>query len=188
MRPHLIEDICQPNRERLLITHQSTHTTTVWARSLPARSNCCASPNLASWSGQAGNAAGARDQYAILLPIVERILGAEHPETLTVRANLTGWSGEMGDAAGARDQYAALLPIRNRALEAKHPDTLTIRANLAAWTGETGDAAGARDQYAALLPIYERILGAGHPNILTIRGNLAYCTEQADIDGLRDGS
>ena len=55
----------------------------------------------------------ARDQYAALLPIRERVLGAEHPDTLTARANLARWTGEAGDAAGARDQYAALLPIRS---------------------------------------------------------------------------
>ena len=32
---------------------------------------------LAYWTGQAGDAAGARNQYAALLPIEERILGPE---------------------------------------------------------------------------------------------------------------
>ncbi len=36
----------------------------------------------------AGDAAGARDQYAALLPISERVLGAEHPDTLATRNNL----------------------------------------------------------------------------------------------------
>ena len=66
--------------------------------------------NLARWTGEAGDAAGARDQYAALLPIRERVLGPEHPDTLTARHNLAHWTGEAGDAAGARDQFAALLP------------------------------------------------------------------------------
>jgi hypothetical protein len=33
--------------------------------------------NLARWTGQAGDAAGARDQLAALLPIRERVLGAD---------------------------------------------------------------------------------------------------------------
>jgi hypothetical protein len=36
--------------------------------------------------------AGAWDQYAALLPIRERVLGAEHPSTLTARANLGHWT------------------------------------------------------------------------------------------------
>ena len=83
--------------------------------------------NLAHWTGQAGDAAGARDQYAALLPIAERVLGAEHPDTLTARASLARWAGQAGDAAGARDQYAALLPIAERVLGAEHPYTLSAR-------------------------------------------------------------
>jgi hypothetical protein len=36
--------------------------------------------NRAYWTGYAGDAAWARDQFAVLLPIRERVLGAEHPE------------------------------------------------------------------------------------------------------------
>ena len=36
--------------------------------------------------------AAARDQYAALLPVRERVLGAEHPATLTTRANLAYWT------------------------------------------------------------------------------------------------
>ena len=94
--------------------------------------------SLAYWTGEAGDAAGARDQYAALLPVVERVLGPEHPDTLAARGNLAGWTGEAGDAAGARDQFAALLPVRERVSGPEHPDTLTARANLAYWTGRRG--------------------------------------------------
>ncbi len=134
--------------------------------------------NLAYWTGQAGDAAGARDQLAALLPIRERVRGPEHPGTLITRANLARWTGQAGDAAGARDQYAALLPICERVQGAEHPDTLNARGNFATWTGQAGDAAGARDQYAALLPLRERVQGAEHPDTLTARANLAYWTGQ----------
>jgi hypothetical protein len=141
---------------------------------------------LARLTGEAGDAAGARDQYAALLPIREQVLGAEHPDTLTTRANLARWTGYAGDAAGARDQFAALLPIREQVLGAEHPDTLTTRANLAYYTGLAGDAAGARDQYAALLPIREQVQGAEHPITLTTRANLArWAGEAGDAAGAR---
>ena len=38
----------------------------------------------------------ARDQYAALLPIRERVLGPEHPDTLTTRANLAAGPGRRG--------------------------------------------------------------------------------------------
>jgi hypothetical protein len=135
---------------------------------------------LASWTGEAGDAAGARDQFAALLPISERVQGPEHPDTLATRHNLAYWTGHAGDATGARDQFAALLPIRERVQGPEHPGTLATRNQLAIWTGMAGDAAGARDQYAALLPIRERVQGPDHPGTLTTRASLARWTEQAE--------
>ena len=91
-----------------------------------------------NWIAWAGDAAVARGRYAALLPVYERVLGPEHPDTLTIRANLAYWTGETGDAAAARDQYAALLPIRERVLGPEHPDTLRARNNLAYWTKRAG--------------------------------------------------
>ena len=134
---------------------------------------------LGRWTGAAGDAAGARDQLATLLPIIERVDGPEHPHTLWVRGNLARWTGEAGDAARARDQFAALLPIIERVDGPEHPHTLWVRGNLARWTGEAGDAARARDQAAALLPIVERILGPEYRDTLTARHSLAQWTGEA---------
>jgi hypothetical protein len=87
------------------------------------------------WTGEAGDAAGARDQLAALLPIREQVQRPEHPDTLATRHELALWTREAGDAAGARDQLAALLPIRERVLGSEHPDTLSTRYELARWTG-----------------------------------------------------
>ena len=90
--------------------------------------------SLARWTGEAGDAAAARDQLAALLPVEERVLGPEHPATLMDRHGLAHWTGEAGDAAGARDQYAALLPVFEQVLGPEHPETLEARHNLAYWT------------------------------------------------------
>jgi hypothetical protein len=42
----------------------------------------------------AGDAAGARDQFATLLPVIERVLGAEHPDTRDTRGSLAYWTGQ----------------------------------------------------------------------------------------------
>jgi len=57
--------------------------------------------HLALWTGAAGDAAGARDQYAALLPVVERVLGGEHPDTLTTRGNLAYWTEKTEGAKAA---------------------------------------------------------------------------------------
>src|SRR5689334_17416185 len=135
----------------------------------------------------AGDAAAARDRYAALLPVVAQALGADHPETVSIRANLARWTGEAGNVTQARDDFAALLPHAQRVLGADHPETVSIRANLARWTGEAGDAAAARDQYAALLPQAQRVLGAHHPGTLVVRNNHAAWTGEAgDVTQARD--
>jgi hypothetical protein len=84
--------------------------------------------------GEAGDAAGARDLFAALLPVWKQILGPEHPRTLAARHNLAYWTAEAGDAAGARDLFAALLPVCERVLGPQHPHTLATRKELARWT------------------------------------------------------
>ena len=142
---------------------------------------------LAIWTGEAGDEAGARDQYAALLPINERVNGPEHRNTLVTRNQLARWTGRTGDAAGARDQLTALVPLTERVLGPEHPDTLTARDNLASWTGVAGDAAGTRDQYAALLAVRERVQGPESSYTLIARSNLAHWTGVAgDAAGARD--
>jgi hypothetical protein len=85
-------------------------------RALAARSE------LAYSTGLTGDAAGARDQFAALVPRAERVLGPEHPDTLAARGSLAYWTGQAGDPAAARDQFAALLPVTERILGPDHPD------------------------------------------------------------------
>ena len=58
---------------------------------------------LAYTAGQSGDAAAARDQFAALLPIRERVLGLEHAETLAVWYQLAHWTARAGDEAATRD-------------------------------------------------------------------------------------
>jgi len=59
--------------------------------------------SLAYWTGEAGDAAGARDQFAALLPVREQVLGAEHPETLDARNDLDHWTRKAGDGDTGAD-------------------------------------------------------------------------------------
>ncbi len=83
--------------------------------------------NLASSTGQAGDTAAARDQYAELLPLRERALGPEHPDTLTAWHEFARWTGLAGDTGAARDLLAKLLPSLERVHGPEHPNTLEAR-------------------------------------------------------------
>ena len=134
---------------------------------------------IANYVGWSGSYAAARDLERKIADAIERVLGAEHPDTLTARARLAYWTGYSEDLAAARDQFAALLPACERVLGAEHPETLAAGVHLADWTGVAGDPAAARDQLAALLPACERVLGAEHPETLAARAHLARWTGDA---------
>jgi tetratricopeptide (TPR) repeat protein len=143
--------------------------------------------SYATLTGEAGDAAAARDQHAELLRDRERVLGAEHHDTLSTRASLAYWIGEAGDAAAARDQYEQLLPVMTQVLGPKDPTTLTTRSNMARIIGHLRDAAAARDQYEQLLPVMTQVLGPKDPTTLTTRASLAWWTGKAgDAAAARD--
>jgi hypothetical protein len=75
--------------------------------------------SVVGWTGQAGDAVGAQDQFAALLPMRERVSGPAHPASLDARASLARWTGEAGDAVGARDQFAALPEYPGYAQESR---------------------------------------------------------------------
>jgi hypothetical protein len=134
---------------------------------------------LAFWTVKAGEPTSGRDQLSALLPDRIRVLGPDHPDTLSTRHNLADFVGDAGDPVAARDEFSALLPDHIRVLGTDHPDTLSTRHNLAYWTGQAGDPAAARDHFSALLPDRTRVLGTDHPDTLTTRHSLAYWTGQA---------
>ena len=53
----------------------------------------------AGWRGEGGDVAGAVTEFERLLTAQQRVLGADHPGTLTTRNNLAFWRGEGGDVA-----------------------------------------------------------------------------------------
>jgi DNA-binding SARP family transcriptional activator len=102
-----------------------------------------------------------------------RVLGLDHPDTLSTRHNLARWRGEAGDPSGAATAFADLFTDRQRVLGRDHPDTLSTRHSLAYWKGKAGDPSGAATAFADLFTDRLRILGPDHPRSLATRHNLA---------------
>ncbi|MGW3692308.1 tetratricopeptide repeat protein [Streptomyces sp. NPDC005149] len=115
---------------------------------------------------------------------LRRVLGPDHPTSLTIRDILATSQGEAGDAAGAATAYAELARDRARVLGPDHPDTLTTRGSAAHWRGEAGDAAGAAAAGSEVAQDRTRVLGPDHPHTLTARANVAHWQGLAgDADG-----
>ena len=102
-----------------------------------------------------------------------RILGDEHPGTLTARANLASSYWSAGRTADAIELEERVLADSVRILGDEHPDTLTARANLASSYWSAGRTADAIELQERVLADRVRILGDEHPGTLTARANLA---------------
>ena len=59
-----------------------------------------------------------------VLAVQKRVLGAEHPGTLTTASNLAQSLSRQGKHAEAEDMEREVLAVRKRVLGAEHPDTL----------------------------------------------------------------
>ena len=103
----------------------------------------------------------------------ERLLGADHPDTLTARTNLAYAYQAAGRTAEAIALYERTLADRERLLGADHPSTLMSRNNLAHAYQAAGRTAEAIALYERTLADRERVLGADHPSTLMSRNNLA---------------
>ena len=76
-------------------------------------------------------------QFVEVLKIRRKVLGAEHPDTLTSIANLASTYRNQGRWKEAEDLDGQVMETRKRVLGTEHPDTLTSMNNLAlTWKGQ----------------------------------------------------
>ncbi|GAA4102765.1 tetratricopeptide repeat protein [Nonomuraea soli] len=103
----------------------------------------------------------------------ERVLGPDHPHTLTSRNNLAYAYETAGDLGRAIPLLEQTLAAFERVLGPEHPDTLSSRNNLAGAYYAAGDLGRAIPLLEQTLADRERVLGPDHPDTLTSRNNLA---------------
>lgn len=131
-----------------------------------------------------GDTGSARILQECSLALYERLLGAEHPNTLGSSNNLANTLRVLGDLAGARKLQEKTLETQERVLGTEHPDTLGSRNSLAVSLRDLGDFDGAKRLQEQTLESRERLQGAEHPDTLTSRNNLAIIlTDLGDLPG-----
>ncbi|WP_189757333.1 tetratricopeptide repeat protein [Streptomyces eurythermus] len=108
-----------------------------------------------------------------------RVLGEDHPSTLTSRNNLANAYESAGDLGRAIALYEQTLTDSERVLGEDHPSTLTSRNNLAGAYESAGDLGRAIPLLEQTLTDRVRVLGEDHPSTLTSRNNLAYAYRSA---------
>ncbi len=145
---------------------------------------------LADWIArhdyERGDYPGARKLEEQVLEVMARLLGKEHPDTLSSMNNLAQMMRAQGDLAGARRLEEQVLEAMVRLLGTDHPDTLKSMNNLAQMMREQGDLVGARKLDEQVLETRAGLLGEEHPDTLKSMNNLAQVMkEQGDVAGAR---
>jgi CHAT domain-containing protein/tetratricopeptide (TPR) repeat protein len=120
-------------------------------------------------------------QYADALPIAERVLagrervlGADHAETLTAVNNLAEVHRVLGHYTEAEPLHRRALEGRERALGPEHEDTLASADRLARLYNDLGRYGEAEPLYLRALQARERLLGPDHPATLISANNLGW--------------
>ena len=103
----------------------------------------------------------------------ERVLGSEHPDTLTNLGDLAEVVKSQGKYEEAEDMNRRALHGREKILGKEHSDTLTIIHNLALVLQHQGKYKEAEELVQRVVDSRERTLGKEHPYTLMCTSNLA---------------
>ena len=117
----------------------------------------------------AGHPAEALRLFRELLPDLERVLGPDHPDTLTTRNNIANWTGECGTSGGGAAAVPGAAARPGAGAGPRPPHTLITRSNIAAGFLLSEHPAQALRLFQELLADQERVLGRDHPSTLSTR-------------------
>ncbi len=98
--------------------------------------------NIAGWTGDCGDAAGALRLFTALLTDRERLLGPDHPNTLATRLNIAFWTAQVHHRSPDRPLLVELGGLAGDAVAA-------------------GDTAAAASYCEQMVAAAEEVLGAG---------------------------
>jgi tetratricopeptide (TPR) repeat protein len=116
-----------------------------------------------------------------------RLLGEEHPATLTSLNNLALLASYQGRYAEAETQFVSLVATMRRVLGDDHLETMISAGNLGLVYFRQGRLAEAETVFANVLEQKQRVLGDKHPETLTSMNNLGvvYRTEGKYLEAER---
>jgi hypothetical protein len=111
--------------------------------------------------------------YVEVMQTRKRVLGDEHPDTLTSMASLAATYRNQGRWGEAKKLQVEVMQTIKRVLGDQHPSTLSSMANLAStyWTqGQWGEA---EKLQVGVMQTMKRVLGDEHPDTLNSMASLA---------------
>ncbi|KAH8598603.1 hypothetical protein B0O99DRAFT_505943 [Bisporella sp. PMI_857] len=102
--------------------------------------------NLASTYRNQGRWNEAEDLDVQVIETRKRVLGPEHPDTLTSMANLASTYRHQGRGIDALKLMEECVMLRARTIGTNHPDTLSSRTTLLGWQTEQLDISALFDK------------------------------------------
>ncbi|KAF2257731.1 kinesin light chain 3 [Lojkania enalia] len=115
----------------------------------------------------------AEEQFVQVMETFKRVLGKEHPSTLTSMVSLASTYKNQGRWKEAEKLGVQVVETRKRVLGEEHPDTLTSMANLASTYKKQGRWKEAEELEMQVEETRKGVLRTEHPDILTSIANLA---------------
>ncbi|KAG2490690.1 hypothetical protein HYH03_010852 [Edaphochlamys debaryana] len=115
--------------------------------------------------------------YRQVLELRQRVLGPEHPDTVSSINNLASCIQARGRYEEAEPLYRQALELRQRVLGPEHPNTVNLINNLASCIQARGRYEEAEPLYRQALELRQRVLGPEHPDTVNLINNLASCIQ-----------
>src|SRR5882672_10773415 len=115
----------------------------------------------------------AEELEVLVMETKKRMLGEEHPHSLTSMGNLASTYRNQGRWKEAEELAVLVMETSKRVLGEEHPSSLTSMANLASSYSKQGRWKEAEELEVLVMEMRTRVLGEEHPDSLTSMGNLA---------------
>jgi hypothetical protein len=122
--------------------------------------------NFALVLGENGDFNNAEQLEVQVMDMRKKLLGAEHPETLSSMANLASTYRDQGRWNEAEKLEVQVMDMRKKLLGAEHPHTLNSMGNLATTYGNQGRWNEAEKLHVQVMDMTKKLLGAEHPDTL----------------------
>lgn len=137
-------------------------------------------PEAAQLLNHAGSLLLQQEQYLAALSLFERalaisekVLGPNHPSTMSSLNNLASLYQAQGNYTQALPLYKEALAISEKMLGSSHPETANLLNNLASLYRALGNYEQARPLFKQALAISEKMFGPSHPETANLLNNLA---------------
>jgi tetratricopeptide (TPR) repeat protein len=115
----------------------------------------------------------AKDVQMQVMKTRKRVLGDEHPDTLSSMDSLALTYSSQGRWKEAEELRVQLMQMMKRVLGDEHPHTLSSIANLASTYSSQGRWKEAEELEVQVMQTMKRVLGSEHPDTLSSMANLA---------------